>query len=307
MMINKSEFTVILKCIHCSTGNLIFNDSGSELKCSSCNHGYVVSENVPVVLPEEAYTIEAHTEIHNQTKSVFRYIDHYEKDAYSSDYFAKREPGTEHIERRTREYIAAQVKGKTGRILDVGCGKAWVAQLFCPAGFEVVSMDISLRNTSKALKRFPFENHFAIVADAFNLPFKSNTFDYIVASEIIEHVHDPKTFIKNLFGILKPEGKLILTTPYKEKIQYSLCIHCNNPTPVHAHLHSFDEKILKSLYPDNDFKSWKSILFGNKILIHLRTHFILKYLNFKIWVMIDRLINMIYKVPARILVTGNKK
>jgi len=266
----------------------------------------MVTDKVPVILPEEGYTVEAQTEIHNQSKSVFRYIDHYEKDAYSSDYFAKRDSGTEHIERRTREYIAAQVNGEAGRILDVGCGKAWVAQLFCPAGYDVVSMDISLRNTSKALKKFPFENHFAVVADAFHLPFKVSTFDYIIASEIIEHVHDPNTFIKNLFSILKPDGKLIITTPYKEKIQYSLCIHCNKPTPLHAHLHSFDEKILESFYRDKDLKNWKSILFGNKLLIHLRTHIILKYLNFKLWMMADRVFNMIFKAPARILVIGTK-
>jgi 2-polyprenyl-3-methyl-5-hydroxy-6-metoxy-1,4-benzoquinol methylase/uncharacterized protein YbaR (Trm112 family) len=307
MMTMKSEFTEILKCIHCSTGTLASNDTGTGLKCRECSHLYEVRDNVPVILPEDGFTIEAQTEIHNQTKSSFRYIDHYEKDAYSSDYFAKRDPGTEHIERRTREYIAAQVTGKKGKILDVGCGKAWVAQLFCPAGFEVVSMDISLRNTSKALKRFPFDHHVAIVADAFHLPFKTNTFDYIIASEIIEHVHDPKTFIQNLFSILKPGGKLIITTPYKEKIQYSLCIHCNKPTPVHAHLHSFDETILKSFYKESELKSWKTILFGNKILIHLRTHFILKHLNFKLWALFDRMINMIHKVPARILVTGSKK
>jgi 2-polyprenyl-3-methyl-5-hydroxy-6-metoxy-1,4-benzoquinol methylase/uncharacterized protein YbaR (Trm112 family) len=306
-MMKKLKLTDILKCIDCSTGELILNDTLNGLKCNSCSHEYVVTDNVPVILPEEGYSLEAQTEIHNQTKSVFRYIDHYEKDAYSSDYFAKRDPGTEHIERRTREYIAAQVKGEAGRILDVGCGKAWVAKLFCPAGYDVVSMDISLRNTSKALKRYPFDNHFAIVADAFHLPFKVNTFDYIIASEIIEHVHDPKTFIKNLFSILKPDGKLIITTPYKEKIQYSLCIHCNKPTPVHAHLHSFDEKILKSLYEECDLQNWKSILFGNKLLIHLRSHFILQYLNFKFWVIVDRMINIIYKIPARILVAGTKK
>jgi 2-polyprenyl-3-methyl-5-hydroxy-6-metoxy-1,4-benzoquinol methylase/DNA-directed RNA polymerase subunit RPC12/RpoP len=306
-MIKKSKITDILKCIHCSTGKLTSNDTGTELNCSNCSHRYAVKDNVPVILPEDGYTLEAQTEIHNQSKSGFRYIDHYEKDAYTSDYFAKRDPGTEHIERRTREYIAAQVKGNAGRILDVGCGKAWVAQLFCPAGFDVVSMDISIRNTSKALKKFPFDHHSAIVADAFHLPFRKNTFDFIIASEIIEHVHDPKTFILNLFSILKPGGKLIITTPYKEKIQYSLCIHCNKPTPVHAHLHSFDEEILKSLYENCDLQSWKSILFGNKLLIHLRTHILLKHLNFKLWIVIDRMINIIFKVPARILVAGTKK
>ena len=68
------------------------------------------------------------------------------------------------------------------------------------------------------------------------------SFDIIVASEIIEHVYDPKMFIDCLLDILKPSGKIIITTPYNEKIPLSLCVHCNQLTPGNAHLHSFNEK-----------------------------------------------------------------
>src|SRR5690606_33120134 len=171
----------------------------------------------------------------------------------------------------------------------------------------VVSMDIALRNTSKALEVYPYENHYAVVADAFNLPFKKDSFDFIVASEIIEHVYDPEKFVENLFSVLKPGGKLIITTPYKEKIQYSLCVHCNKPTPVHAHLHSFDEKILKALYLKDDLKHFRYKTFGNKVFIHLRTHTVLKYFGFRFWKLIDDVGNFIYHAPLRILVTWEKK
>jgi ubiquinone/menaquinone biosynthesis C-methylase UbiE len=94
-----------------------------------------------------------------------------------------------------------------------------------------------------ALKNLPHPDHSAIVADVFNMPFKKNSFDIIIASEVIEHVFDPKLFIEKISAVLKPGGKLILLTPYNETIIYHLCVHCNNPTPANAHLHSFNEKI----------------------------------------------------------------
>jgi 2-polyprenyl-3-methyl-5-hydroxy-6-metoxy-1,4-benzoquinol methylase len=168
-------------------------------------------------------------------------------------------------------------------------------------------MDISLENTSRALEKYPFENHSAVVADVFSLPFNNNIFDYIIASEIIEHVIDPAAFVQNLMRILKPGGTLIITTPYKEKIRYSLCVHCNKPTPLFAHIHSFDEKKLLSLYQGSNLKSAEYYTFANKIPVHLRMHVFLKYLNFWCWKKTDQLLNAMYHIPLRILVKWEKR
>ena len=74
-------------------------------------------------------------------------------------------------------------------------------------------MDISITNPVKVLKENPGENHAAIVADAYYLPFKKNTFDVIIASEIMEHVYDPKLFIARLMEVLRPGGSLVINTP----------------------------------------------------------------------------------------------
>ena len=177
----KKNFPEILKCIYCENNYLKFTEEGNNLLCTNCNHVFVVTENVPVLLSNKELIGQSKSEIHEKMGTVFKYIDHYQKDAYTSDYFAKRDSGTEHSERRVREYIASHISEKKGRILDVGCGKAWVAESFCPLGYEIISMDISLRNTSKALKKHPFENHHAVVADVYSLPFLNNTFDYIIA------------------------------------------------------------------------------------------------------------------------------
>ncbi|NLT50772.1 MAG: class I SAM-dependent methyltransferase, partial [Ignavibacteria bacterium] len=163
----------------------------------------------------------------------FRYAEHYKKDAAEFDYFEERCGATEHDERRLREYIISLIPNSVDTILDVGCGSAWIAKNMLPKHKKVISLDISVTNPKKALSIYPFSNHSGLTADSFFLPFRSNSFSCIVASEIIEHVVSPADFVKELIRVLKPSGKLIISTPYKEKIQYVLCIHCNRTTPLH--------------------------------------------------------------------------
>jgi ubiquinone/menaquinone biosynthesis C-methylase UbiE len=124
----------------------------------------------------------------------------------------------------------------------------------------------------------------------------------LIASEIIEHVYDPEAFVKELTRVLKKGGQLIITTPYKEKLQYSLCIHCNKPTPLHAHIHSFDEKVLTSFFRDIEKQKLEWETFGNKILIFTRTWVILRFFPFIIWKLKDKAANFFYNIPAHIMI-----
>lgn len=237
----------------------------------------------------------------------FNYIDHYKKDAVEFDYFEERKGATEHDERRVREFIISKIPKNVESILDVGCGKGWVAKEFLPKGKKVFSLDISVTNPSIVNKLYPSQNHFGITADSFHLPFNDDSFDCVVASEIIEHVFDPAAFVKELFRVLKRGGSCIITTPYKEKIIYYLCIHCNQKTPANAHLHSFDEKKLESLYSGKDLEGFKFEMFGNKALIFLLTHVFLKYFPFWLWKLKDKFANLIYNKPVHIICVFKKK
>ncbi len=301
------ELGEIVYCLNCGKPKLKLSADSGSLVCISCKQIYDVINGVPVFLQRNSSKILADTFIHKQHGTNFDYIDHYQKDGKVLDYFEERDAGVEHIDRRVHEYIFSQIRKKTGKVLDVGCGRAWVAQELCPKNYDVVSMDISLENTTGALERYQYSNHSAIVADVFSLPFNKNVFDIIIASEIIEHVVDPAGFVNNLMQVLKPGGELIVTTPYKEKIRYALCIHCNNPTPLFAHLHSFDEKKLTDLYTGSERKSCNTITFANKIPVHFRMHGFLKHFNFWLWKQTDRLFNFIYKAPLRILVKWEKE
>lgn len=237
----------------------------------------------------------------------FNYVEHYKTDAEEFDYFETRTGATQHDERRLHEYIISRIKNNNGAILDVGCGSAWVAAHFLKQNFNVYSLDISFINPKKALNKYPSNKHSGITADCYDLPFKNNSFDIIIASEIIEHLLFPDKFAASLFRTLKPGGNLIITTPYKEVIKYYLCIHCNRKTPVNAHLHSFDENILANLYKSKDLESVKWETFGNKLLIFLRTYVLLKFLPFRLWKMLDKIVNLFYNNTAHIILIYRKE
>lgn len=53
-----------------------------------------------------------------------------------------------------------------------------------------------------------------VIADAHNLPFESESFQVILCTEVLEHLADPRKGIGEMWRVLKPGGKLILTTRF---------------------------------------------------------------------------------------------
>jgi SAM-dependent methyltransferase/uncharacterized protein YbaR (Trm112 family) len=272
----------ILSCPQCH-GELIVKDGS--LCCVSCGRNFLLSGNIPILIAGKDST------------SAFDYIAHYEKDSASFDYFEERSGATAHSERRLREYILSLVPKDASGLLDVGCGSAWVAKSFQNSGTFVCSLDVSIENPKKAVERYPSQDHVAVIADAYHLPFQDNSFDVIIASEIIEHQHDPQAFVKELLRVIKQNGTVIISTPYKEKLVYELCIHCNQLTPHNAHLHSWDDASLRALF-DDPVSGWEFKSFNNKLLLFARTYPLLQWMPFGMWKAVDKLANSVMAQPV---------
>jgi len=269
---------------------------------------FVVKEGIPQLLAAQAETTVRNAALHQNLQSEFNYVDHYQQDALVIDYFTDFEDGpTLHENRRLHEAIIAQVPKEAKEILDIGCGKAWVAGYFAPRKDLVCSFDISTTNTEKAVQTYPVDNHVAVVGDVYHLPFQENTFDALISAEVIEHVPEVEAYLRELIRVCRPGGKIIISTPYDEKIAMHLCVHCNRPTPSHAHLHTFNRaKVAAILEPFKGLK-WETQVLSNKALLKLRTHLILQFLPFSLWRMVDRLANRFYKKPTRLLILLEKE
>ena len=234
------------------------------------------------------------------------YLEHYQKDAEYFDYFkpytcAFTNSEVNWLHRKIDSHIPKNAK----LILDIGCGNGWVSQKYVSDVVSVISADIALINVERALKNKQHINHSGLVADVFNLPIQKDSIDCIIASEIIEHVPDPKLFIQKLFKVLKPGGTLVITTPYNETLVYHQCVHCNKLTPENAHIHSFHENDLPGLVPV-DANNWAFEKFGNKYMHRIGAYHYLKSLPLGLWKSLDNITNKMIKKPKSLLIKIEK-
>lgn len=286
---------------------LFYDDIQNILIDKQLDNKFDIKNGIPILLSKDAKERWMDVTLTNGVRARIFYAAHYDQDAEAFDYFEDHADGaSQHENRRLHEAIIQQVPANVTNILDVGCGNAWVAAHFCPKSTNVISMDISIANPTKALEKYPFQNHAAVVADVYALPFLQNAFDCIITAEVMEHAPDPKLFIANLLRVLKPNGTLIITTPFNELIPHSLCVHCNRLTPHNAHLHSFNQQNVTRLLQDLNIKNGRLTTFSNKALSRLRTHLLLQYLPYKIWKLFDNLTNVIWNKPTRMLLKIQK-
>ncbi|MEP6928249.1 MAG: class I SAM-dependent methyltransferase [Ginsengibacter sp.] len=286
--------------------SLIYDETQNVLHTDEHENIYEIIEEVPVILSSKIGA-SVTSPLHQKLKTNFNYSEHYQKDAEVYNYFKEEENAATRNEiRRLHEAIINAVPQDSRLILDVGCGNGWLANYFLKKNRQVISMDISTVNPVRVLKENPHPNHAALVADVYNNPIKNNSIDCIVAAEIMEHVHDPGLFIDRLLEKLKPGGKLVITTPYNEKLEYYLCIHCNLPTPKNAHLHTFNEQNIKAIIPDKA-GNWRMKCFANKYLIKSRLNLVVSFLPFKVWKIIDALANAVFPSSTRFIIEIIKK
>jgi 2-polyprenyl-3-methyl-5-hydroxy-6-metoxy-1,4-benzoquinol methylase len=301
----KNNFLLDLLVDPVTKDPLMFDNVSNTLSSSLSGNIYQIIESVPRILPDENQSVKK-TNLHLESGTNFKYKEHYLKDSEIFDYSERNLPVIIKNEfRRLRESILDEISDEMSLILDVGCGNGWASKKLIPLEKKVISLDISPVNTFNAIKNVQHENHAGLIADVYNLPLKENTIDCIIASEILEHVPDPKTFINNLIKLLKDSGKLIISTPYNEKIEYYLCVHCNRPTPKNAHLHSFNESNIILFIPEKGV-SWTFKKFANKYLSKIRSHIILKFFPYKFWSLIDNIFNIIFHKPTRLKIIIKK-
>lgn len=287
-------------------GRLNYDPGVHELVNTASGTRYSIKNDVPVLLPPNEHLETTDSPLHHDLHTNFKYADHYEKDTISFDYFEEDESAaTRNERRRSREAMIGRVLPSHTTILDVGCGSGWVARYFLPKNRQVISMDISTSNPERVLREQPSALHAALTADVYHLPLQPASVDCIIASEIMEHVYDPALFVSKLLSVLKPGGRLLILTPYNQKIKYQLCVHCNQPTPESAHLHSFNEQNISRVLPAEGV-DWNTTAFCNKYAVKLRLYNLLSVLPYNLWRLADKLVNAVKRKPSIFLLEINK-
>ena len=109
-------------------------------------------------------------------------------------------------------------RATSGYVADIACGTGYGTLLLALlGGYYVIGGDLSINAIMDAkvlIKRR--ENIELLVLDAIYLPFRRNSFLYVVSFETIEHISKFKDFLNEVKSVLKRNGTFICSTPNRD-------------------------------------------------------------------------------------------
>jgi len=117
------------------------------------------------------------------------------------------------------------------KILEVGSGLGYLTYSLNKEGFYSTGIDISAKAVEQANQNFG--DYFSCI-DLYEFSkTKREYFDVVILPEVIEHIDEPIIFLNAALNLLKPNGKIILTTPNKSIYSSNVIWATVNP-PVHC-------------------------------------------------------------------------
>jgi ubiquinone/menaquinone biosynthesis C-methylase UbiE len=100
-------------------------------------------------------------------------------------------------------------------ILDFGCGKGVITVEIEKINrhAKIYGVDVSEDALQICRKKLP-KHMFKKIVDGGKIPFPDETFDFIIASDVLEHVYDTENAFLEISRVLKKNGKLLVSVPY---------------------------------------------------------------------------------------------
>jgi 2-polyprenyl-3-methyl-5-hydroxy-6-metoxy-1,4-benzoquinol methylase len=147
------------------------------------------------------------------------------------------------------------------RILDLGCGNGALVCWLISQGYDAYGTDASEKGIAIANSQQP--NRFYVqdlAEDNLPQPLRHLQFDVVISTEVIEHLYDPRIFIRLCRHILgQSKGFLLISTPYHGYLK-NLAISLLNKWDLHmnplwdgGHIKLWSKKTLTRLLSEEGF------------------------------------------------------
>ena len=191
----KIHFSKILTCPYDKGEDLDIKEleskNGEILKglliCESCKRCYPIRDYIPIIVPDELRNSNFEKHFVQQYRDSFTSDLRIFDNLFDKDYIF--EPLNFPYRFETTKKIDDFIKTKSGSLsLDAGCGTGTYFNYFKG---DFVGLDLTFDLLKKARSVIPKEkDSHLVMADMALLPFKDNTFDFLVCSQTLEHLEE---------------------------------------------------------------------------------------------------------------------
>jgi SAM-dependent methyltransferase len=154
-----------------------------------------------------------------------------------------------------RDFLLGEVRPGE-RVLDLGCGEGDFSAALAGAGARPVGVEVAAEPLRRARRRHP-ELELQLVEGG-RLPFPDAHFDVAWAGEVVEHVLDGLGLLDELRRVVRPGGRLLLSTPdHPRRLVWALALRRaafeRHFDPRTDHVRFFTARTLALLLEDAGF------------------------------------------------------
>lgn len=109
-------------------------------------------------------------------------------------------------------FIYSKLPVKKGALVDIGAGNGLILKFFKPKGFDVSGIELEKDQVHQMQQDYKLKDVAIAQGDITRMKGKE-TFDVVIASDVIEHIENDFNALTNLFSFVKKNGYLVITVP----------------------------------------------------------------------------------------------
>jgi len=132
--------------------------------------------------------------------------------------------------------------GEIDDLLDIACGTGEILRYAQNEGINPIGIDIDVGALNRANER---SNVALVDLETGVLPFADDSFDGIIAKDILEHLDSPSEIVREISRVLRPDGRLLISVPMaKPRVVWN----------DYTHVRGFTRRAIRLMLEDNGFE-----------------------------------------------------